>query len=131
MRGINSVCVSGNLARDAELKSFDNGGSVLNFTVCVNTSKRLDDGSYEDVPNFVDCQMSGRRAEKLADRLTKGTFVALQGTLRQDKWVAKDGTNRSRLKVIVIEIHYEQRGQAAPEPMGYSEAPTYDADCPF
>lgn len=126
MRGLNSVTIGGNLAQDSQLKATQTS-AVLTFTVCVNSSQKEGDG-YVDVPNFVDCVVYGGRAEPLARYLTKGTYVALTGRLSQRKWETKDGQRRSRLEVIVSEIHFESRSaQTYQRP----EEDVYSEDVPF
>lgn len=126
MRGLNSVTLGGNLARDAELRATQTS-AVLSFTVCVNSSQKEGDG-YVDVPNFVDCVIYGARGESLARYLQKGTYVALTGRIAQRKWETKDGQRRSKLEVIVSEIHFESRStQTYQRP----EEDVYSEDVPF
>ena len=123
MRGLNSVTLGGNLARDAELRATQTS-AVLSFTVCVNSSQKDGDG-YVGVPNFIDCVIYGARGESLARYLEKGTYVALTGRISQRRWETKDGQKRSKLEVIVSEIHFEtRRGADARDDL-------YPEDCPF
>lgn len=109
---INHVAISGNLTRDAELRSTQGGMSVLNIGVAVNERrKNQQTGEWEDVPNFIDCTIFGNRAEKLAQYLTKGTKVAIEGRLHYSSWQAQDGSKRSKVDVIVDEIEFMSRGQ--------------------
>lgn len=125
MRGLNSVTLGGNLARDAELRATQTS-AVLSFTVCVNSSQKEGDG-YVDVPNFVDCVIYGARGESLARYLTKGVYVALTGRIAQRRWETKDGQRRSKLEVIVSEIHFETRRGASED----ARDDVYPDDCPF
>lgn len=107
---INSVTISGNLARDAELRQTGSGMSVANFTVAVNERrKNKQTGEYEDVPQWVGCTLLGSRAEKLAQYLTKGTRIAVQGKLHYSQWETKDGQKRSTLDVTVDELMFMSR----------------------
>ena len=126
MRGLNSVTLGGNLVRDAELRATQTS-AVLSFTVCVNSSQKEGDG-YVDVPNFIDCVIYGARGESLARYLTKGAYVALTGRIAQRRWETKDGQRRSKLEVIVSEIHFESRStQTYQRP----EDDVYSEDVPF
>ena len=101
---INRVMISGNLTRDAELRSTQSGMSMLGMGVAVNDRrKNQKTGEWEDWPNFVDCTMFGTRAEKLQPYLTKGTKVSIEGKLRYSSW-ERDGQRRSKLEVIVDEL---------------------------
>jgi single-strand DNA-binding protein len=124
---INRVNISGNLTRDPELRATTGGTQVLSFGMAVNDRrKNQQTGEWEDYPNFVDCTMFGSRAEKISRYLTKGCKVAVEGKLRYSQW-ERDGQKRSKLEVIVEEIEFMSRQQAA-EP---APSDAYDEDIPF
>lgn len=106
---INRVAISGNLTRDAELRSTASGLAVLSFGVAVNDRrKNAQTGEWEDCPNFIDCIMFGSRAESLSDHLAKGAKVAVEGKLRWSQW-ERDGQKRSKIEVVVEEIEFMSR----------------------
>ena len=140
---INRVMISGNLTRDAELRSTQSGMSMLGMGVAVNDRrKNQKTGEWEDYPNFVDCTMFGTRAEKLQPYLAKGSKVALEGKLRYSSW-ERDGQRRSKLGVIVDDLEFmsSRRDDAgsgyAPQPVPEADpaidaaASIYDEDIPF
>ena len=153
---INRVMISGNLTRDAELRSTQSGMAILGFGVAVNDRrKNPQTGDWEDYPNFVDCTMFGPRGEKLQQYLTKGTKVAIEGKLRYSSW-ERDGQRRSKLEVIVDELEFMSSrnganqgydngmsagyapqpqpmmaAQPAPAPIMNASASVYDEDIPF
>ncbi len=102
---INRVVITGNLTRDAELRSTASGTSVLGIGVAVNDRRRNPQGEWEDYPNFIDCTMFGTRAEKLQPYLTKGTKVAIEGKLRWSQW-ERDGQKRSKIEVIIDDLEF-------------------------
>lgn len=113
---INRVFVTGNLTRDAELRDTQGGTSYLRMGVAVNDRrKNPQTGQWEDVPNFVDCVMFGSRAEAIARYLTKGTKVAVDGSLRYSSW-ERDGQRRSKLEVAVRDVEFMSRQQQAQQP---------------
>ena len=125
---INRVNISGNLTRDSELRSANNGTAILNFSVAVNDRrKNPQTGEWEDVPNYVDCVVFGTRATALNRMLKKGTKVAIEGKLRWSSWEAKEGGKRSKLEVIVDELELMN----APKQKQAAPADTYDDDMPF
>lgn len=103
---INRVNISGNLTRDPETRG---GGSVLAFGVAVNDRRRNPDtDEWEDVPNYIDCVVFGKRAEPLGRMLHKGDKVAIEGKLRWSSWETDDG-RRSKIEVIVDELEFMTR----------------------
>ena len=103
---INRVNISGNLTRDPETRG---GGSVLAFGVAVNDRRRNPDtDEWEDVPNYIDCVVFGKRAEPLSRMLHKGDKVAIEGKLRWSSWETDDG-RRSKIEVVVDEVEFMSR----------------------
>ena len=140
MKGLNVVTLGGNLTRDAVLKTTDGGFSILEFGVAVNESrKNQQTGEWDEYPNYVDCKVLGKRAESLERFLSRGTYVALTGRLHQSRWKNNDGQNRSRIEVVVDEIHFETRRDDSDEydqqqAEAYADSvaqDVYDEDIPF
>lgn len=135
---INRVTITGNLARDPDLRTTATGNPVLGFSVAVNDRRKNNaTGEWEDQPNFVDCTMFGTRAEKITPYLSKGTKVAIEGKLRWSQW-ERDGQKRSKLEVIIDEIEFlSQRGSevahtAPVQPaQPVVDASIYDTSIPF
>lgn len=115
---INRVCITGNLTKDAELRTSSGGTQILNFGVAVNERRKDRSGEWVDSPSFIDCVMFGNRAEAVARFLTKGAKVAVDGKLRQSRWESDDGTKRSKIEVVVDDVDLMQRrdGQAEQRP---------------
>lgn len=110
MSNINKVIITGNLTKNAELKQLQSGTPVLRGGIAVNESRKNQQGQWEEVPNFFDFTIFGRRAEALAQYMTKGLKVCLQGRLHYSAWKAQDGTNRSRVDINVEEVELMSRG---------------------
>lgn len=137
---INRVIISGNLIRDAELRSTSGGTAVLSFGVAVNDRRRNQQtGEWEDCPNFIDCTMFGPRAEALARYFSKGVKVAIEGRLRWSQWEV-EGRKRSKIEVIVEEVEFLVRGgrggdgggdRASMPPADDVQPTLYDEDVAF
>lgn len=127
---INKAVITGNITRDVELRSTGGGLSVANFSVAVNERvKNTSSGEWEDRANFIDCTMFGKRAEALAQYLTKGTKVTVEGRLRWSQWEDKNGGGkRSKIEIVVDELELMTRGEKRTEE---PQADLYDADIPF
>jgi single-strand DNA-binding protein len=74
---MNTITITGNLGRDAEMASTQRGTAVAKFRVA-DSSKR----GGEEHTNWWTCRVYGRRAEALGQYLTTGTKVAVSGTVR-------------------------------------------------
>lgn len=99
---MNSVFLIGRLTRDAELSYFQSGSAVSKFSIAVNRSRK-DGEQWISEANFFDVSLFGKSAENLKKYLLKGTQVAVQGSLRQDRW-EKDGQKFSRVYVVANDV---------------------------
>ena len=137
---INSVCLSGNLGRDPELRTTAAGGNLLTFSIAVNDRvKDSSTGEWKDYTNWVDVVVFGNRAESLSRILTKGMKVTINGKIRYSSW-EKDGQTRSKIEVIANDVDIMQRredngyansGQTYSAPKQQTRrqaAPAYDDD---
>lgn len=122
MKNINIVVISGNLTRDAEVRS-SSSTEVVRFTVAVNGRQRNSGGEWEDRPNYIDCTAFGERFSNLAPNLTKGTKVTVKGELRWNQWEA-DGKKHSKVEVVPEQVEYMSRKEPKQESL-------YDEDVPF
>lgn len=120
---INTVCISGRLTQNIELRATASGTSVLDFTVVVDERKKDQSGQWVSVPNYFNCTIFGARADALNKLLEKGMKVAVCGRLRQESW-EKDGQKRSLIKIIAEEVDIMTRSNGAGQPQ-MSNATTY------
>ena len=115
MNNVNMAVIAGRLVRDPELKATTGGTSVLEFSIAFNTSRKNQDGSYAEESNFIDCSVFGSFGETLARYMRKGMKVTVAGSLKQERWVSKDGQNRSRIRLRVNDVELPDKGQSAPQ----------------
>ncbi len=122
MANFNKVMLMGNLTRDPELKYLPNQTAVCDFGLAVNRTWTGPDGVKKEETTFVDCSTFGKTAEILAKYKKKGDPIFVEGRLKLDQWEAQDGSKRSKLKVIIENFQFLNRGQ----PGGQGGAPAGD-----
>lgn len=94
-----TTTIVGNITRDPELKYTNSGIAFATFSVAVNDKV----GDREETSYF-DCVAWREQGENIAESVSKGTRVVVLGHLRQRSWKTEDGSNRSRVEVVVDEI---------------------------
>ena len=99
---INSVVIVGRLTRDVELKYMNNGNAVASMSIAVNRSKKEGDQWFSEA-HFFDVSYFGTGAEAVKPYLTKGKQIAVQGSLRQNRW-EKDGQKQSRVVIVADSV---------------------------
>jgi single-strand DNA-binding protein len=96
---LNDVKIIGNLVGEPEVRVTPKGTQVVNFSLGINETYRVDD-EQRQITTFVDVQVWGPSAENFAKLVRKGQEVFIEGPLRQDRWEDKQtGQNRSKLYV--------------------------------
>jgi single-strand DNA-binding protein len=117
-RSVNKVILIGHLGRDAETRFTPQGVAVTSFSVA--TSRRWKDqqsGDWKEDTTWSDVVLW--RAENLANYLTKGKQVYVEGRLQTRSYDDKDGNKRYRTEVIAEEVLLlGGRGEGAPEETG-------------
>lgn len=127
---INNVVLVGRLVRDGELRYSANGNAICNFSIAVNRRVKKGD-QWSDEASFLDLALFGKTAESLNKYLVKGTQVAIQGSLEQQRW-SKDGQNFSKVAVHVDSVQLLGGGQSARLASGGEGGPdAYEDDIPF
>ena len=97
MSDLSIAVLIGRLTRDAELKYTNSGQAICHMSLATNT-KRNKGGQWVDEPSFWEVDLWGKQGEALNQYLTKGKQVAVDGTMRQDRW---DQDGQQRMKVVI------------------------------
>jgi len=124
MANYNKVILAGNLTRDPQLSTLPSGTQVVEFGMAINRKWR-DQRTNEmrDETCFVDLQAYGRQAETLNQYMSKGRPLLVEGRLKFDQWEGKDGTKRSKLRVVVDTFQFLGSPGRADAPDTRSVAP--------
>lgn len=105
--------VSGNLTADPELRFTPKGDPVASFSLAVNERIRQGNEWVDGKPEFLRVEAWGQLAENVAESLTKGTAVVVQGKLSTEEYRTRDGENRTSLKLRATHIAVDLGRQTA------------------
>jgi len=106
MAGETIITLVGNLTADPELRFTPSGAPVANFTVA-STPRTFDraSGEWKDGDAmFLNCAVWRQAAENVAESLTKGMRVIVQGRLKSRTYETREGERRTVFEVDVDEI---------------------------
>lgn len=100
---VNKVIIVGNLGRDPEVRTFQNGGKVVNLRIATSetwkdksTGERRERTEWHSVAIF--SEPVGRIAEQY---LRKGSKVYIEGQLETRKWQDQSGQDRYTTEVVL------------------------------
>ena len=105
-QGDTPITVVGNLVADPELRFIPSGAAVANFRIASTPrSFNRETNQWEDGEAlFLTCNCWRQMAENVAETLTKGMRVIVNGKLRQRSYQTKEGENRIVFEVEVDEV---------------------------
>ena len=136
MAGINKAIIVGNLGRDPEVRYFQDGTAVANFTVA--TSRRWKDrasGEQKEQTEWHRIVAFRRLAEICGEYLHKGKQVYIEGRLQTREWEDKDGNRRWTTEIVAQEMQMlgpKGSGQSSGgdyyQAPGMGDAPPADGD---
>ena len=113
MANFNRVILMGNLTRDPQLSYLPNQTPVCEIGMAVNRRWRGNDGQQKEETCFVDYQAYGKQAETLNQYMSKGRPILIEGRLQFDQWEGKDGTRRSKHRVVIDNFQFLGGGGGA------------------
>lgn len=105
-QGDTPITVVGNLVADPELRFIPSGAAVANFRIA-STPRQFnrDTNQWEDGEAlFLTCNCWRQMAENVAESLTKGMRVIVNGRLKQRSYQTREGENRTVFEVEVDEV---------------------------
>jgi len=106
MAGETVITVVGNLTADPELRFTPSGAAVASFTVA-STPRTMDRATNEWKDGdalFLRCSIWRQAAENVAESLTRGMRVVVQGRLQQRSYETAAGEKRTVVEMQVDEV---------------------------
>lgn len=104
-RGVNKVILIGNLGKEPEVKATAIGKEMATFSIATSKSwKDKASGEWKSLTEWHNIVCFDHLANICKAGLNKGSKVFIEGELKTDKYVGKDGTNKSTTKIVAHEI---------------------------
>ena len=150
MGSVNKVILVGNLGRDAELRYTPGGAAVATINMATTEVWNDKAGQKQEKTEWHRVVLWGKSAESLAEYLTKGKQIYVEGRLQTRQWDDKDGNKRYTTEIRGDRIvllgggggrgqsmdrggggDYASSGAGVQAPAPDSSEPLTDDDIPF
>ena len=131
---LNKVTLIGNLGRDPEIRTTNDGREIANFSIATSeTWKDKMTGEKKDKTEWhrVVCFSEGL-VRVIINYVKKGTKLYIEGQLQTRKWVDNDNQEKYTTEVVLQNFNstlilLDSRGEAAPnQPSNQNNNPTFD-----
>jgi len=100
---VNKVILVGNLGRDPESRSFQNGGKVVELRIATSEQwKDRNSGERKERTEWHTVKVFNEGLANVAERyLRKGSKVYIEGALQTRKWQDQDGKDRYSTEIVL------------------------------
>ena len=100
---VNKVILVGNLGKDPEIRSFQNGGKVANFSIATSESwKDKNTGEKREKTDWHNVAIFNEGLVRVAEQyLRKGSKVYIEGQLQTRKWTDQSGADKYTTEVVL------------------------------
>ena len=137
-KGINKVIIVGNVGKDPEVKTFQNGGTLVNATVATSENwKDKTSGEQIERTEWHKLVFNGKLSEIAANYIRKGSKIYVEGKLKTRKWKDNEGIERYVTEIVVEQFQMlDARKGAEPDgnvgnQRGLPMSSGFDDDIPF
>jgi len=119
-KDLNVAILIGRLTKDVETKNV-NGTTCGRFSIANNDSYVSKAGEKKENASFFDVIVWGKQAENCAKYIKKGSMVAIEGRLNQNRWTDNNNQSRSKIEIIANSIQFldsksaEQKNNSQPD----------------
>lgn len=145
MASVNKVIIVGNIGKDPVVRSFNNGGKVVQFSVATSKKYRDANGEMKEETAWHNIRIAGKSAESFEKcGVKKGTPIYLEGELNYKTWNDTAGIRHDMTEIVCFTFQllgsrpqgngnaaqaYDYANPPQQQAQGY-ELPSYD-DLPF
>jgi len=118
MPNINNIMITGRLTRDPDIRFTKSNKIVVNFDIANNhTYHSTTTDEWKKMTLFIRVSIYGNLADRVKERLHKGTPVYIEGRLQEDTWTTTDNQQRKSYRIVgnrmqILEKMFEMAGEA-------------------
>jgi single-strand DNA-binding protein len=111
---VNKVILVGHVGKNPEIKSFENGGKIVNFSLATKDSWKDASGTKQEQTEWH--QIVAKKSSSvqyMEQYVKKGMLLYVEGKLRSRSYKSKSGEDKSIAEVVVEEVNILQSSKKA------------------
>ena len=116
---LNKVMLIGRLGQDPKLAYTASGSPVANFTMATDESFTDKSGQKQERTEWHRVVVWSRQAEMVANYLSKGRLVFVEGRLQTREWEDQNGQKRYTTEVVASRVQFLDSQKSAGQSAGY------------
>lgn len=103
---MNKIIVTGNLARDPEVRYTQSGKAVATFSLAVSRGWKNKSDNQQPSADFFNIVAWEKTADFCGKYLAKGSRILVEGRLQSRSYEAQDGSKRYTVEIIAENIEF-------------------------
>ena len=103
---VNKVILIGNLGRDPDVRSMQDGNKIVNLSVATSESWKDKSGEWQEKTEWHNILCWGKLAEIAGKYLAKGRQCCVEGKLQTSSWDGDDGKKRYKTEVVASNVEF-------------------------
>jgi len=104
-KSLNLSLIEGRLTHDPELMYTKSGTAICKFDIAVNFNLKTKGEVYSEV-SFISVNTWNKVADACYQYLKKGSKVRVNGRLKQNSWVNKNGEKRNKIIIEALSVEF-------------------------
>ena len=121
--GLNKVMIIGNLGADPEMSYTANGTARTRMSVAVNRNYTTRDGERREETEWFNVVAWDKLGENVAQYLTMGRRVFVEGRLQTRQYDDKEGQRRYFTEVIARDVQFLDSAQGSAQGVPFADEP--------
>lgn len=115
--GVNKVILIGNLGSDPEVRYLDGGSVIARFNMATTEIYTNNNGEKIEQTEWHRIELWNALAKVAESNLRKGNLVYIEGKIRTENWMDKEGQARTSISILANTLtKLGSSGTAAPSP---------------
>ena len=129
MASVCTVHLIGNIGKDPEVRYSAAGKPIANASLAT-TSRRKKDGEMIETTEWHKLVFFDKLAEIVGEHVTKGSMIYVEGTIKYEKYINKNGVEVNTTQIVCDEMTILKRPDKE-KPVKYEGLPKDEDDVPF
>lgn len=103
---VNKVILIGNVGKDPDVRTLQDGTKVANFSLAVSERYRARNGEYKDSTEWINIACWSGAAELAEKYVRKGTQLYVEGKIRTRSFEDRDGITRYKTEIVADTLQF-------------------------
>ena len=130
MASVCTVHLIGNIGKEPEVRYSAAGKPIANASLAT-TSRRKKDGEMVETTEWHKLVFFDKLAEIVGEHVTKGSMIYVEGTIKYEKFINKNGVEVNTTQIVCDEMTILKRPENKEKPVKYEGLPKDEDDIPF